>query len=128
MALKEDSTSGFSRTVLIIKRSMCCYYDGNSQITFLGCRVLIAGIRSLGKHPCPRCLVPLDSVHDLGTEQDMRWRIEHARHDDSDYRETLATARSNLYDKRYALDGEYVKGLLGGLSLAAAEVSYRLPR
>jgi hypothetical protein len=44
-------------------------------------RILIAFTRNLGKCPCPRCKIPLDEVHKLGADEDMRNRQLLARCD-----------------------------------------------
>lgn len=101
--------------------SMCLYLS--RLLTLLLDRVLIASIRDKGLCPCPRCLMPLNKVHNLGTKLDMKQRQTLARTDDLDRRTRVKEARSIIYDKDYAVNNDASEKLLIDQSLVAIEVS-----
>ena len=89
-------------------------------------RILIVGIRNLGRCLCPRCLIPKDRADDMGKRRDMKQRETLARVDDVDRRHRIATARNLIYEKNYAVDSAAVKRLLQKDCLVPSAVSTSL--
>ena len=87
------------------------------------CRVLIAGIRNLGRCPCPRCLIPLDRAHKLGMERDRMQRVTLARLDSTSRRLKVESARRIIYEMNRAVTHKGVEDLLFEESLVASTVS-----
>jgi len=79
-------------------------------------RILLAGIRNLGRCPCPRCLVPLARIHNLGMAGDMSLRVNSARTDDVHRRNSVIAARRIINEKHLAVNSAAVEKLLGKLS------------
>lgn len=88
-------------------------------------RVLLASIRDKGRCPCPRCLMPLHKVHNLGTAADMRQRQSLARVDNQDRRNKVKTARSIIYEQNYAVNNDASEAILKAESFVATKVRYR---
>ncbi len=84
---------------------------------------MIAGVRTLGHCPCPRCCIRLDKVHLLGKERDRADRVKLARQDDDAHRLAVKNARKLIYEQNYAVDGSKVKAPLNSQSLVATAVS-----
>ncbi|KAH7905471.1 hypothetical protein BJ138DRAFT_1138264 [Hygrophoropsis aurantiaca] len=74
-------------------------------------KILIATIRQLGGCPCPRCLVPMSQVAQLGCSSDRRQRIASQRSDSSRQR-LVNTARSLIYNNFYGVDSTPIENLL----------------
>lgn len=89
-------------------------------------RVLIAGIRDKGRCPCPRCLMPLDRVHNLGTVPDMRQRQSLARTDNLDRRDKVTRARDMIYKENKAVNNRASEELLKDQSLVATKAGLSL--
>jgi hypothetical protein len=75
-------------------------------------RILISSIRNLGLCPCPRCLIPLNRVHNLGMIRDMNQRKTLARVDDIHRQSKITAARRVIYEKHYQVDSAAVENLL----------------
>jgi hypothetical protein len=75
-------------------------------------RILIATVRNLGTCPCPRCLVPLTRVHNLGMVRDMNQRVTMARVDDNQRRHNVSSARRFIYELNYSVNSTAVEALL----------------
>ncbi|KIJ57944.1 hypothetical protein HYDPIDRAFT_34653 [Hydnomerulius pinastri MD-312] len=80
-------------------------------------KVLIACIRNLGACPCPRCLIPKDRVHNMGSERDMLQRHILARSDTEERRRKVTAARRLIYEQQYVVDTPQVEALLKDESL-----------
>lgn len=83
----------------------------------------MAGIKNRGYCPCPRCLIPLNRVHNLGMVRDMTQRRTMARMDDIQRRNRVAAARWLIYEKNIQVDGAAVKRILKEMSLVPNVVS-----
>jgi hypothetical protein len=83
----------------------------------------MASIRDKGLCPCPRCLIPLSRVQNMGMKRDMRQRETLARVDDEDRKRMVRTAREIIYEKNYAVDTTSVEILLQPQSLVPTSVS-----
>ncbi|KAG2005526.1 hypothetical protein CC2G_001925 [Coprinopsis cinerea AmutBmut pab1-1] len=93
-------------------------------------KVLIAGIRNLGKCPCPRCHVLLTEAYRVGQARDMQNRENLKRRDTIKRRSTIKLARSYIYDHKLSVNNEGVEGLLQPSSLVPTQnaFSVRLSR
>ena len=80
-------------------------------------RILIASIRNLGTCPCPRCLIPLNRVHNLGMTRDMSQRRTLARVDDDNRRCKVIAARRAIYGKTFQINSAAVNAILQNESL-----------
>jgi hypothetical protein len=86
-------------------------------------RILLASIRNRGKCPCPRCLIPKSRVEKMGMKRDMEERTSLARFDNNHRKWMVATARSIIYEKNYAVNREAVENILKEQSLVPTSVS-----
>lgn len=87
-------------------------------------RILIAGIRNLGKCPCPRCLIPLSDVYRLGMARDMTQRQTMARVDNVQRRSRVYAARKVIYEKNLQVNSAVVENMLQDMSLVPTAVNY----
>ncbi|KAG6914461.1 hypothetical protein DXG01_017109 [Tephrocybe rancida] len=71
-------------------------------------KVLLATIRNRGDRPCPRCLVKKSQMKNMGTVNDMKQRIEHARLDNHHRKVKVSEARSLIYDKNFSVTSKRV--------------------
>jgi hypothetical protein len=85
-------------------------------------RILLAGIRNLGRCPCPRCLVPLSQIHNIGTARDMLIRSNSLRIDDAKRKSVISSARRIIYDRCHSVKSTAVEELLKPLSLVPNKV------
>ena len=119
----------YSVILLIIQRSTyppeICLSRKTRQgdLTLVMTRVKIATIRNLGSSPCPRCLIKLNTVHNLGRPQDRLRRVTSARKDNLIRRAAVNTARSLIYDSGFVVDGDRVENILSNQSLVPTEVN-----
>jgi hypothetical protein len=88
-------------------------------------RIILASIRNLGYCPCPRCLIPMSRVHNMGKVLDMKQRKTLARVDDTTRRSKVGEARDLIYKDNYAVNYDGVEELLKEQSLVPASVSTR---
>ncbi|KAG8692955.1 hypothetical protein FRC09_010842, partial [Ceratobasidium sp. 395] len=75
-------------------------------------RVLLATVRDKGTCPCPRCLVPMDRVHMMGSRSDMRMRSKGLRRDSVKRQKLIQTAQSLVFKQQKAVDNKEVEALL----------------
>lgn len=85
-------------------------------------RVLLSGIRNLGSCPCPRCLIPLHRVHNLGMPLDMKQRRTQARVDGPDRIESVEKARMKIYSENLSVASTAVNNILKHESLVPTVV------
>ena len=85
-------------------------------------RVLIANIKNLGKCPCPRCLVQLGEVRDLGKAVDKQRRDDIRRPTHKLFR-IIKKARKAIF-KGFKVSGTRVERLLEGGSRVAVNVGH----
>ncbi|ETW82716.1 hypothetical protein HETIRDRAFT_54372 [Heterobasidion irregulare TC 32-1] len=79
-------------------------------------KVLLAGIRSLAKCLCPRCMVEKTQVYKMGSKLDMRLRTKTARVDNAQRRHTVEIARKIIYEQGYGIESMAVDALLANKS------------
>ena len=75
-------------------------------------RILMCSIRNMGGFPCPRCLIPMESMHLIGTKRDTKQRETLARVDNLTRRENVRSARRLIYESDFAVDCAAVERLL----------------
>ncbi|KAF8193727.1 hypothetical protein BJ912DRAFT_901526 [Pholiota molesta] len=80
-------------------------------------KVLLACIKSLGTHPCPRCLVKKCDIHKLGSKRDLQQREKHARIDSEYQRFDIEQARKWIYSKGIKINSTAINNLLASKSL-----------
>lgn len=122
MVSRDGFTPEYSPIQPTILKSKSTSLDLWQSLTY-NHRVVLASIRDKGRCPCPRCLVPLNKVHNLGTATDMKQREKLARVDDVNRRKKVETARDIIYHKNYAVNNEASEALLKEESYAATRVS-----
>lgn len=92
-------------------------------------RILIATIRNLGRCPCPRCLITIDRVQNLGMARDMRQRETMAREDNIRRRNLIDAARKVIYERNFRVNSAGVEKMLRDMSLVPTVVCFlRLSR
>ncbi|KAF7976901.1 hypothetical protein HWV62_5461, partial [Athelia sp. TMB] len=79
-------------------------------------KVLVASICDKGQYPCPRCLLPITEVEQMGTPQDTARRATMSRVDDDEHRRIVNAARKLIYEKFHAVDSKDVEKLLKATS------------
>ena len=85
-------------------------------------RVLIANIKNLGRCPCPRCLVELREVRDLGKVVDRQRRTNIRKPTPKLFR-IIKKARAAIF-KGFKVSGSRVEKLLDGGSRVAINVGH----
>ncbi|KAF8074608.1 hypothetical protein FPV67DRAFT_1559334 [Lyophyllum atratum] len=85
---------------------------------------LIAGTRRNGLFPCPRCLIEKQQIRKMGTIPDRNFRNSHRRHNDQPTRSSIQAARSKIYDKGLAVQGDAVEAILKEKSLLPVETAF----
>lgn len=86
----------------------------------------MASIRDKGSYPCPRCLIPMKKLENMGTVLDIKQRKLLARFDDDLKQERVRKARQKIYEQDYAVDSEVVEALLKNQSLTPTAVSIQV--
>ncbi|KAF8546201.1 hypothetical protein OG21DRAFT_1479705 [Imleria badia] len=74
-------------------------------------KVLLSGIKFLGRYPCPWCLVKKSELMTMGTARDMKIRIKRYRVDNRKWRTFIQTARRLIFERgatNLLGDGSYV--------------------
>jgi hypothetical protein len=112
MGLRDGSTYGYSHTPQITQRSISSLLLSASHAHRACCRVLIALIRNRGKCPCPRCLIPMSRLHNLGMRADMRDREALKRVADARQLSNITSSRSIIYEQGYAVDSQAIDNIL----------------
>ena len=72
--------------------------------------------------PCPRCLVTLDQIHEIGTKRDMLRRVRFARQDNDIVQEKIARARRAILLRGAAVRGLYTEPILKPSSMTPNRV------
>src|SRR6266702_561703 len=86
-------------------------------------RVLLSGIKFLGKHPCLRCLIEKDQIDELGTKVDIKRRKQLARKDDNHRKRLVKRAQHKIYVKGVPVNSMVISNILGEGSLTPTQVS-----
>jgi hypothetical protein len=86
-------------------------------------RILLASIKYLGKHPCPRCLVERRDISDFGSKADLKHRERLVWIDDGPHQFEVEAARKLIYTKAISVNSDRIKAILGPKSLVPTWVS-----
>lgn len=86
-------------------------------------RVLLACIKFLGKHPCPRCLVEKDQISLLGTRVDVKCREQYERRDDRFRQQLVERVRQKIFVKGTPVNSKSISDIIGVRSLTLTRVS-----
>jgi hypothetical protein len=125
MGSQGGSIFGYLHTLPITPKSQSIPFNLlETSFTHIVGRVLLAGIRNLGNHPCPRCLIPLADASRSGMARDARRRQTLARKDTTNYRKNIIDARNYIHNRNYAVDSAPVKRLLDNESLIPSMVRF----
>jgi hypothetical protein len=84
--------------------------------------VLLATIRDKGKCPCPRCVMPIEQIENLGLDSDRKVRTDHQRVNHSRLRTLIETARKLIYVKGLGVKSAAIERGLQPLSLVPTRV------
>ncbi|OSC99224.1 hypothetical protein PYCCODRAFT_1416437 [Trametes coccinea BRFM310] len=84
-------------------------------------KILLTALKPLSKFPCPRCLVPKDSLCLAGTPQDLHNRRYHKRQDTPQLRSRIARARKLVF-RGASLNSKRVQALLESEGLNPIQV------
>ena len=122
MVFFKGSTCEFLLTRLTILRSEPFKLQISSKLMNYDSRILIASIRNLGKCPCPRCLIPLSQVHNLGMPRDMSQREVMAHVDNAEWQGKVFAAQRLIYEKNSLVNGAAIEALLQDVSLVPTSV------
>lgn len=87
-------------------------------------KVILACIRNRGACPCPRCLIPMDRMQNLGMTRDRQQRSTLRRVDNDKRRFNVANARRLIYGKNYAVDSKTLDPILKSESLVPTTNSF----
>lgn len=87
-------------------------------------RVLLASIKNRGRCPCPRCLIPMNRIQNMGMTRDRQQRITLKRVDDDSRRFNIANARRLIYELNYAVDSKSLSDFLTAESWVPTSVSH----
>ena len=124
MASIVNSIQGYFPTQQITRKSKNAFYVIAFVLIAGNIRILIASIRNLGNRPCPRCLIPLSHVHNMGMARDMIQRETMARVDDIHRRTSVNAARRVIYEKNFQVNSTGVENMLQDMSLVPTAASY----
>ena len=84
----------------------------------------MCSIQNMGAFPCPRCLIPMDHMHLVGTKRDKKQWLVLARVDSPSYRAKINKARQLIYEGNFVVDSAPVERILKPESLVPTGVSY----
>ena len=115
MENSDASTHESSHTQRIIQKSSLLSFP----VTELACiwtyccsRIILASIKNLGKHPCPRCHVQMEDVPKMGEHEDCLTRAKTARADNQSRQNAVTEARALIYKDNLAVTNPKVEELL----------------
>lgn len=80
-------------------------------------RILLSGIRNLGRRPCPRCLVAMQDVEEMGTVNDLATRRSERRSFDDKTRAKVENVRRLIYDQNVQVTSSSVESHIAEDSL-----------
>ncbi|KAF8222464.1 hypothetical protein L208DRAFT_1162152, partial [Tricholoma matsutake] len=85
-------------------------------------RILLVGIKNLGSHPCPCCLIPLSDAFKIGMARDARRQQTLAWRDTAARRRHISDAQKFIQEGNYAVDSAPVKRLMDAESMIPSAV------
>ena len=77
----------------------------------------------MGKYSCPRCIISLYQIHNLGNPQDMAQWTRAAHIDSASRHSKVSSARRLIYEKNMQVNCGAVKNILRDMSLVPTLVS-----
>ncbi|EGN92220.1 hypothetical protein SERLA73DRAFT_127673 [Serpula lacrymans var. lacrymans S7.3] len=80
-------------------------------------KILLLCLRNLGQCPCPRCLILMSQISNIGTPQDRKLQETQARVNNTTYLAKILSARKLIYKDNYAVNNTAVERLLKPHSL-----------
>ena len=84
---------------------------------------MIASIQNLGLCPCPRCLIPMAHVPNMGMSRDLAQRVSLTHVDDVDRCARVQAAQTAVNENNHPVNGAAIKRLLDQDSLVPSMVS-----
>jgi hypothetical protein len=87
-------------------------------------RVLIALVRHNGRCPCPRCLVAKSNISMMGGKRDLKARNGSKRQDNSEWRDTIDSARALVHEENYAVNSTAVERIIAESSYVPTRVRF----
>ena len=120
MELQGEYFLGSLPTRRIIQRSTYLSFK-QTAILNSSSRIILIGVKFLGKMPCPRCFICKDDICSMGTRSDMRACSKMCTYDDAQSHE-MDAARRHIYELGYAVGGDAIDGILGEKSLVPTRV------
>jgi len=99
-------------------------YSTTAEIskTHICLRIIIVSLRNLGHCPCPRCLIPMDRVPNMGMPRDMSQHVSLMRVDNVKWRIRVKAVHEAIYEHNHGVGGVAVEKLLKEHSLVPAAV------
>ena len=88
---------------------------------YIQSRVLLATIKNLGKHPCPRCLILKTDIHNVGTPAGAQQR-KRIRVDNTSRRQDVEKARKAMFEKGCKITSTQVQSYLSDRSMVPTRV------
>ncbi|KAK2460361.1 hypothetical protein APHAL10511_007526 [Amanita phalloides] len=87
-------------------------------------KVLLAGIKQLGKCPCPTCLILKKNIRFLGLARDTHTHMKKPHIDDQIYWDKIKTARNYIYKSGGFLNRQQLELLLGPESIVPIQNAF----
>ncbi|KAJ3514106.1 hypothetical protein NMY22_g14847 [Coprinellus aureogranulatus] len=87
-------------------------------------RTTVVSIRQMGACPCPRCLIPTDMIHSLGTAEDRQIRDMTRRRDTQDQKLKVQDARDLIFNQLYAVNSPVIEDVLKLTSLVPSQNAF----
>ncbi|KAI0631040.1 hypothetical protein C8Q77DRAFT_1062500 [Trametes polyzona] len=87
-------------------------------------KCLIACIKTLGRCPCPACLIKKVDIHLMGTKKDMATRTLKRRTDTFNLRAMVARVRDWIFRLAVAPEGKYVEAVIGATSTSPTQSAF----
>lgn len=113
----------YSLTLLITQRSVWTCLALIIIVTDLTTyRVLLSSIRYLTQHPCTRCLVTKQTIHELGMKRNSNVLSKQVRCDSISRRSSVQYARDFIYRQGRPVKCTAVENLLSSNSLVPTDV------
>ncbi len=100
-----------------LKSKSIIYYIAPQSRLIHRFRVLLATIRNLGSFPCPRCLIPKETIPEVGTKNDDRRRERDRRVANDKLFSDIKLARTWIYNEGLLVKSAAVERLLSPKSL-----------
>ncbi|KAF6764198.1 hypothetical protein DFP72DRAFT_1059205 [Ephemerocybe angulata] len=87
-------------------------------------KIMVVNIRQKGDHPCTRCLIHIDDIAGMGSNEDRLKRESERRKDGSERKKKVLQARKYIYKRYNAVTHKDVEELLKPSSLVPTENAF----